>query len=131
MFDQLLKTICKEFLANVKQARSNWIKNPKKFDQATAMSEFTHLYTNFSSAGDWDKADEEQSKTVALTTNLNDTKDQVAKLSKSPKAPAATGTARIGIEAWKFNNVKNSKTTDSVKHMWWKEHGRNYTEGVG
>ena len=95
------------------------------------MSEFTNLYTNFSSAGDWDKADEEQSNTVALTTNLNDTKDQVAKLSKSPKAPAATGTARIGIEAWKFNNVKNSKTTDSVKHMWWKEHGRNYTEGVG
>ena len=28
MFDQLLKTSCKDFLANVKQARSDWIKNP-------------------------------------------------------------------------------------------------------
>ena len=40
----------------------------KKFDQATAMSEFTNLYTNFSSAGSWDKADEEQAKIIALTT---------------------------------------------------------------
>ena len=37
MFDQLLKTSCKDFLTNAKQARRDWIKNPKKFDQATAM----------------------------------------------------------------------------------------------
>ena len=57
MFDQLLKTSCKDLLTNVKQARSDWIKNPKKFDQATAMSELTNLYTKFSSAGYWDKVD--------------------------------------------------------------------------
>ena len=48
MFEQLTKTSCKDLLTNVKQARSDWIKNPKKFDQATSMSEFTNLYTNFS-----------------------------------------------------------------------------------
>ena len=58
MFDQLLKTSCNDFLANVKQARSDWIKKQKKFDQATAMLEFSNLYTNFSSTGNWDKADE-------------------------------------------------------------------------
>ena len=59
MFDQRLKTSCKDFLNRIKQARSDWIKNPNKFNQATAISEFTNFYTNFSSAGDWDKADEE------------------------------------------------------------------------
>ena len=102
MFDQLLKTSCKDFLTNVKQARSDWIKNPKKFDEVTAMSEFRNLYTNFSSAVDWEKADEEQAKIISLKTELKDTKAQVDKLSKARKTPTATGTARIGLEAWKF-----------------------------
>ena len=51
MFDQLLKTTRKDFLTNVKQSRSDWIKNPKTFDQATAQMEFTSLYTIFFSAG--------------------------------------------------------------------------------
>ena len=131
IFDQLLNTSCKGFLANVKQARSNWIKNPKKFDQATAISEFTNLYTNFSSTSDWDKSDEEQAKIIALTTELKDTKAQVAKLPKAPKTPAATGTSQRGLKAWKFENVGKFKTVDNVKHVWCKEHGRKDTEGVG
>ena len=47
MFDQLLKTTCKDFITNVKQSRSDWIKNPKTCDQATAQMEFTNLYTSF------------------------------------------------------------------------------------
>ena len=85
MFNQLLKNTCKDFLKNVKQSRSDWIKNPKTFDQATAQMEFTNLYTNFSSAGDWDRANEEQAKIIALTTELTDTKAQIAKLLKNPK----------------------------------------------
>ena len=87
MFDQLLKTSCKDFLTNVKQARSYWIKNPKKFDEATAMSDFRNLYTKFSSAVDWEKAYEEQAKIIALKTELKDTKAQVAKLSPKPRRP--------------------------------------------
>ena len=97
MFDQLLKTSCKDFLTNVNQARSDWIKNPKKFDPATPMLEFTNLYTNFSSDGDWEKADEEHAKIIALTIDLKGTKSQVAKLSKSSNAPAATGTDKRGL----------------------------------
>ena len=88
MFDQLLKTSCKDFLTNIKKARINWIKKPKKFDQATAMSKFTNLYTNFSSTGDWDKADKEQAKIISLTTDIKDTKSQVAKLPKPPQDPS-------------------------------------------
>ena len=101
-FDQLIKSSCKDFLTNVKQARSDWIKNPQKFDQATAMMEFTNLYTNFSSAGDWDRADKEQAKIIALTTELTETKAQVVKLSKSPKPSAGKGIVRKGLKAWKF-----------------------------
>ena len=61
------------------------------------MYEFTNLYTNFSSAGDWDKSDEEQANIIALTTKLKDTKAKVAKLSKAPKNPASTGTAWRGL----------------------------------
>ena len=69
------------------------------------MSEFTNIYTNFSSTGNWDKADEEQDKIIALMTDLKDIKSQFAKLSKAPNTPAATGTARRGLESWKFENV--------------------------
>ena len=95
------------------------------------MSEFTNLYTNFSSAGDWDKSDEEQTKIIALTDGLKDTKAQVAKLSKAPKTPDATGTARKGLGAWKFENVGKFKTVDNVKHVWCKEHGLKDIEVVG
>ena len=50
MFDQLLKTSCKKLLTKINQARSDLIKNLNKIEQATAMSEFTNLYINFSSA---------------------------------------------------------------------------------
>ena len=95
------------------------------------MSEFTNLYTNFSSAGDWDKADKEQDTIIALTTELKNTKAQVPKLSKAPKTPAATGTDQRGLEAWKFENVRKFKTVDNVKHVWCKEYGRTDTYGVG
>ena len=91
------------------------------------MSEFTNLYTNFSSAGDWDKADEEKAKNIALKTELKDNKSQVAKISKAPNTPAATGTARRGFEAWKFENIRKFKTVDNVKHVWCKEHGHKDT----
>ena len=131
MFDQLLKTSCKDFLTNAKQARSDWINNPKKFDQANPMSEFTNLYTNFYPTGNWDKADEEQTNIISLTTELKDTKAQVAKLSKAPKTPSTTGNAWRRLEAWKFENVGKFKTVDNVKHVWCKEHGRKDTDGVG
>ena len=131
--DQRFNTIMfdKDFLTNVKQARSDWIKNPNKFNQATAMSDFKNLYTNFYSAANWDKADEEQAKIVALTTELKDTKAQVAKLLKAPKTPAATGTAWRGMETWKFRNVGKLKTVNNVKRVWCKEHGHKDTYGVG
>ena len=123
MFNQLLKTTCKDFLTNVKQSRSDWIKNPKTFDQATAQMEFTNLYTNFSSAGDWDRADEEQAKIIALTTELTDTKAQIAKLSKGPKPAGVKGVVRKGLEAWRFAYTGKTKTADDVKYVFCKDHG--------
>ena len=131
MFNQLLKTTCKDFLTNAKQSRSDWIKNPKTFDQATAQMEFTNLYTNFSSAGDWDRADEEQAKIIALTTELTDTKSQIAKLSKGPKPAGVKGVVRKGLEAWRFTYTGNTKTVDDVKYIFCKDRGRKDAEGSG
>ena len=66
-----------------------------------------------------------------MKTRLKDTKAQVAKLSKAPKTPAATGTARRELEAWKFENVGKFKNVDTVKHVWCKYHRSKSTEGVG
>ena len=82
------------------------------------MSEFTNLYTNLSSNGDWYKADEEQANTIALTTKLKYTKAQVSKLSKAPKTPTATSTSQRVLGAWKFENVGKFKTVDNVNHVW-------------
>ena len=43
IFDQLLKSICEDFITNIKQSKSDWIKNPKKFDCASVVIDFTKL----------------------------------------------------------------------------------------
>ena len=85
--------------------------------------EFTHLNTNFSSAGDWDRADEEQAKIIAVTTELTDTKAQIAKLSKGPKPAGVKGVVSKGLEAWRFSYTGKTKTSDDVKYVFCKDHG--------
>ena len=70
MFDQLLKSSYEEFLTNVKHAKSDWIKNPKKFDCASAMIDFTNLYRNYTSTGHWEKADANVATIIALSRSL-------------------------------------------------------------
>ena len=82
MFDQILKSIFKDLLINVKQSRSDWIKNPKKFDCASAMIDFTNLYTNYTSTGHWDKADANATTIISLVTSLKKECDK-----NSPKVP--------------------------------------------
>ena len=79
--------------------------------------EFTNLYTNFPSAGDWDRADEEQAKIIASTTELTDTKAQIAKLSKGPKPAGVKGAVRKGLEAWNFIYAGKAKIFDDVKYV--------------
>ena len=70
MFDQLLKSSCVEFLTDINHAKSDWIKNPKKFDYASAMIDFTNLYTNYTSTGHWDKADANAATIITLVTSF-------------------------------------------------------------
>ena len=70
MFGQILKSSCEEFLTNVKQAKIDWIKNPKKFDCASAIIDFTKMYTNYTSAVHWYKADSNAAKSISLVTSL-------------------------------------------------------------
>ena len=94
--------------------------------------EFTNLYTNFSSAGDWDRADKEQANIIALKTELTDTKAQLSKLSKGPKPAGVKGVVRKGLKAWRFTYTGKTKTVDDVKYVFCKDHGRNecQTRGV-
>ena len=51
MFTQLEKSTCNNFLTNVKDAKSRWIKSPDTFDQATDIGDLVKLYTNYASTG--------------------------------------------------------------------------------
>ena len=93
--------------------------------------EFTNLYTIFSSAGDWDRADEEQAKIIALTMELTDTKAQIAKLSKGHKPAGVKGVVRKGLKAWKFLYEGKTKTVDDVKYVFCKDHRKKEAEGRG
>ena len=48
MFTKLEKSTCDDFLTNVKDAKSRWIKSPDTFDQATEIGDLINLYTNYS-----------------------------------------------------------------------------------
>ena len=115
MFNQLLKSSCKYFLTNFKQAKIDWIKNPKKFNCASTMIDFTNLYTNCTSTSHWDKADSIGATIISLVTALKKERDKNSpKLSKTPGAP---GDGRPGLEIWKFENVGKFKTVGGVKNV--------------
>ena len=51
MFTQLEKSTCDDFLTNVKDAKSRWIKSPDTFENTTENGDLIKLYTNYSSTG--------------------------------------------------------------------------------
>ena len=113
--DQLPKSICEDFLKNFKQAKIDWIKNPKKFDGAIAIIDFTNLYTNYTYTGHWDNADANAATIIALVTTLKKERDKNSpKVSKTPGAP---GDGRPGLETWRFENVGKFNTVGGVKHV--------------
>ena len=45
MFTQLEKSTCNNFLTNLKEAKTRWIKDPDAFNQATKIGGLIKLYT--------------------------------------------------------------------------------------
>ena len=56
MFTQLEKLTCDDFLTNVKDAKSRWIKSHDTFNQATEIGDLIKIYTNYASTGTWMKS---------------------------------------------------------------------------
>ena len=59
------KSTCNDFLKNVKDAKSIWIKYPDTFDQATEIRDLIKLYTNT-----WMKSNEKDAKIIAMATEI-------------------------------------------------------------
>ena len=66
MFTLLEKLTCDDFLTNVKDAKSRWIKSPDTFDQATEIRYLIKLYTNYASTGKWMKSNKKDAKIIAM-----------------------------------------------------------------
>ena len=49
IFDELSKTSCEYFLADVRLKNSEWINEPATFNTAQSMLDLTNLYTNYKS----------------------------------------------------------------------------------
>ena len=62
MFTQLDKSTCDDFLTNVKDAKSRWIKYPDTINQATEIGDLIKLYTNYASTGTWMKSNEKDAR---------------------------------------------------------------------
>ena len=136
MFDQLEKTTCEDFLTNVKGARSRWIRNPAAFNQATEIEELIKLYTNFVSTGAWTKANAKTAQVMALATELykerlknSRSKDETPRDGKKSRKNAKEGSARPGLEHWKFTFKGKNKTESGVKYDWCTDHGHKDADG--
>ena len=53
-FDDLSNTGCEEFLVDVKQEKSEWIKDPATLNTVQSIVDLRNLYTNYKSTGLWD-----------------------------------------------------------------------------
>ena len=106
MFDQLLKSSCEEFLTNIEQSKSDWMKKPKKFYCTSAIIDFKNMYKNYNYTGNWDKANSNAATINALVTTPKKERDKNS--SKAPKNPGAPGDERPGLEIWNFRMLGSS-----------------------
>ena len=71
IFDELFKTGYKDFIADLKCQKSEWIKYPAMFNTSQIMVDLTNLYTNYKSTGLWEAQRKDTKSTIiALTIAL-------------------------------------------------------------
>ena len=96
---------------------------------ANKIGDLVKLYTNFSSSGDWSKAQDRHKKMVAMAIELykeqqknrgecNPLKDRIPK-----KAHVGEKGARSGIEPWKFKKEGKNTTHHGTALVWCAKHG--------
>ena len=109
---------CDDFLTNVKDAKSRWIKSPDTFDQATEIGDLIKIYKNYASIGTWMKSNEKDAKIIAVVTELNkerlensrpnDRSNRPGKKSRSN--PRESSSKRPPLDPWRFNFDGKTKT---------------------
>ena len=131
------KSTCNNFLTNVKDAKSRWIKSPDTFDQATEIRDLIKLYTNYASTGTWIKSKEKDTKIIAMATELykerlrnlrpNDRSNRPRKKSRAnPREPLRK---RPPLDPWRFAFDGKTKTENGVKYKWCAHHGHKNDKG--
>ena len=124
MFTQLEKYTCNDFLTNVKDTKSRWIKSPDTFDQATEIGDLIKLYTNYSLTGTWMKSNGKDAKIITMANKLykeklknsrpNDRSNRPGK--KSRVNPRQLSSKRTPLDPWRFAFDGKTKTVSGVKY---------------
>ena len=118
MFTQLEKLTCNDFLANVKDAKSRWIKSPDTFDQATEIGDLIKLYTNYALMGTCMQSNEKDVKIIAMATELYKEKLKNSRLNDRPSRlgkksrfnPRESSSKRHPLDPWRFTFNGKTKT---------------------
>ena len=137
MFTQLEKSTCNDFLTNLKDAKSRWIKFQDTFDQATEIRDLIKIYTNYASTGTWMKSNKKDTKIIAMATELY--KERLRNLclndrsNRPGKMPMANlrepSSKRPPLDPWRFNFDGKTKTENGVKYKWCAHHGHKNDKG--
>ena len=134
MFEQLEKSTCTDFLANVKESKSKWIVNERAFNLTDEIAGLIKLFVNYSAKDTWGKAPADP-KVLALTTELLKEKRKYATLKKAgtnkktKKTPQEKNTGRNSLDPWRFTHAGKLKTVDGVKYIWCPHHGHKDEDG--
>ena len=122
IFDDISKTVCKNFLPDMKQKKNEWIKDPDTFSTAYIMADLTNLCTNYKSTGIWDvQRNNSKSKIIALATNLK--KDRTNN-STHKKPQGTTSCKPNGLAKWRFRKTgKDKSDPEGNKFVWFKKQG--------
>ena len=63
-FDDISNTGSEEFLVDVKQEKSEWIKDPATLNTVQSIVDLTNMYTNYKSTGLWDAHRKDAKSTI-------------------------------------------------------------------
>ena len=127
-FDNISNTGSEEFLVDVKQEKSEWIKDPATLNTVQSIVDLRNLYTNYKSTGLWDAYIKYVRSTIIdLATGLN--KEQ-AKNSPCKNPPWKTSGKWNVLVKWRFEHTGEEKSDPEVnKFVWCKKHSRKDTNG--
>ena len=113
MFGKLIQSSCEDFKSEVKLTHNSWVKTPAAADENKIIPDFTNLYINYKSTGEWyNQVVKKDTTIIALATALKkeQKKNKHSHLNSNVNYLANAKKSSAVIPKWSFTKTDTLKT---------------------